>query len=383
MLLLLGCPAPDGEHQPAPTDENHPCSDPASWSPDLDEDGYGSDDPSLAVVACEAPEGHVATLGDCDDAAPGVHPGVNDPCDGIDQDCDGTEETPYDGYLDADFDGFGDPDEHLVLCGPSATHVDNQDDCDDAKAEVHPGAVDMCDGVDTDCDQSVDEDALDGWQLVSVDHVAHTVWRVDRATGALSVLSTLDITDEELPTMDVRDDSVSVVYDAHNLELNRMDACDGTLDLIGASGAGKVCGVAFGPGGVLFGMDNSDDVLVRFDLATGEAFDVGPLGMDIGACGLAYDCTTGRLMGIDAATDTLFEVSAQTGSAMNAVTLQGVNFIAVGVEYDPVTQTILASTRDSYVEIEPGTGAVTTLGSFPGLVEDTHINDLAYYPECP
>jgi len=98
---------------------------------------------------------------------------------------------------------------------------------------------------------------------------------------------------------------------------------------------------------------------------------------------LAYDCTTGRLMGIDAATDTLFEVSAQTGSAMNAVTLQGVNFIAVGVEYDPVTQTILASTRDSYVEIEPGTGAVTTLGSFPGLVEDTHINDLAYYPECP
>ena len=35
---------------------------------------------------------------------------------------------------------------------------ENEGDCDDGNAGIHPGAADSCDGIDNDCDQSVDED---------------------------------------------------------------------------------------------------------------------------------------------------------------------------------------------------------------------------------
>lgn len=51
---------------------------------DADGDGFGS---SESIQACEAREGYVEQTGDCDDAAPNVHPGAPDLCNGIDDDC--------------------------------------------------------------------------------------------------------------------------------------------------------------------------------------------------------------------------------------------------------------------------------------------------------
>jgi len=72
---------------------------------------------------------------DCDDTDPDVHPGATEIAkDGIDQDCDGED------AIDGDGDGYGDAD----LGG---------DDCDDLDPEVHPGVIDYWnDGLDTDCD---------------------------------------------------------------------------------------------------------------------------------------------------------------------------------------------------------------------------------------
>lgn len=81
----------------------------------------------------------------------------SDPCTGLD--CtgkgDGVEHTYF---RDADGDGHGDAKTSIESCAPPpAGYVSSSDDCDDAHAQVHPGAPEICDKLDDDCDGGVDE----------------------------------------------------------------------------------------------------------------------------------------------------------------------------------------------------------------------------------
>jgi hypothetical protein len=99
---------------------------------------------------------------DCDDQDASINPRALEVCDGIDNDCDGqtdptgTADAPT-WYLDADADGFGSGLGRLVACqAPDSNWVDNDLDCDDDDAQVHPDAEEVCDGVDSDCDGAED-----------------------------------------------------------------------------------------------------------------------------------------------------------------------------------------------------------------------------------
>ena len=64
-------------------------------------------------------------------------------------------------YRDADNDGFGNANDSLLLCEPQDGYVTDNSDCNDSNAAVHPGAIEVCDGIDDDCDGLVDEGFAD------------------------------------------------------------------------------------------------------------------------------------------------------------------------------------------------------------------------------
>jgi len=69
--------------------------------------------------------------------------------------------TEYTYYDDADGDGYGNA-TATAETGTSvpAGHAENNTDCDDGDATVHPGATETCNGTDDNCDGSTDEGVL-------------------------------------------------------------------------------------------------------------------------------------------------------------------------------------------------------------------------------
>jgi Putative metal-binding motif len=129
---------------------------------DADGDGYGS----MALPkeqVCEGSPGFTDRAGDCNDYLAYVHPMAPELCNGIDDNCNGQADEGLDKvtmYRDADGDGFG---AHFttdtrVGCSSSG-YAPNQDDCDDKDKDVHPGAMEVCNSKDDDCNGRTDEGA--------------------------------------------------------------------------------------------------------------------------------------------------------------------------------------------------------------------------------
>ncbi len=138
---------------------------------DLDSDGYGS---AISQDACSAPASYVSNNLDCNDTDTSINPSATEVCDAADtdEDCDGlTDDNDPEGasgttlyYPDTDSDGYGDSsDAGTAWCDPPSGIVTDSTDCDDSAtgASTYPGAAEVCDGVDADCDGSLDDSGQD------------------------------------------------------------------------------------------------------------------------------------------------------------------------------------------------------------------------------
>ncbi|MBX2797962.1 MAG: putative metal-binding motif-containing protein [Myxococcales bacterium] len=108
------------------------------WVADRDQDGWV--DPSTTHRACRALVGWSEPGGpiDCDDSDPGVG-------------------ALSSWFVDADGDGSGDSTFAVSACArPPGTTLDGSD-CDDTDSDAAPGLPEVCDGIDNDCVDGVDD----------------------------------------------------------------------------------------------------------------------------------------------------------------------------------------------------------------------------------
>jgi hypothetical protein len=84
----------------------------------------------------------------------------SDLCDGRDEDCTGVaDDDPVtrDAFEDLDADGFGGAATTYCTAERPPELLPTTGDCDDEDAGVFPGALEVCDGVDQDCDGVADD----------------------------------------------------------------------------------------------------------------------------------------------------------------------------------------------------------------------------------
>jgi hypothetical protein len=141
----------------------------------LDADGDGWGVAPTGAFGCGDEPARSLAGGDCADDDPAVHPAAQERCDdeGADEDCDGLADDLDPSvdpsglqsvWIDADGDGYGDARaEALQLCDPGLVEgAPLGGDCDDAAPETHPGAPEVDDGQDNDCDGLTEDSDSDG-----------------------------------------------------------------------------------------------------------------------------------------------------------------------------------------------------------------------------
>ena len=60
-------------------------------------------------------------------------------------------------YKDSDGDGFGDISDSMTTCDVPEGYVTDNTDCDDGNSNVYPGLTELNDGIDNNCDGTIDE----------------------------------------------------------------------------------------------------------------------------------------------------------------------------------------------------------------------------------
>jgi len=139
-------------------------------------------------------DGYTNCAGDCNDNDVFIGPGTSEVCNGVDDNCDGNidegVDVDMDGYSGCGGDDCNDDDSNInpgitevcddgvdnncdgnvdsidPICAPTCSDLDGDgymdascggDDCDDNNPSAYPGAEEICDGIDNNCDGNVDE----------------------------------------------------------------------------------------------------------------------------------------------------------------------------------------------------------------------------------
>ncbi len=386
---------------------------------DNDLDGYGDDDPPPGV-----------DLGsDCDDESAETRPGIGpnplacyadydhdgqgdaNPPTGVSpgDDCDDNDPNTFKGaapnddasacMTDVDHDDWGDN-------SPGNTDVTPGTDCDDSHANTYVGAAEtenpsacMRDddddgwgdtnvpgGVDVGSD-CYDEHAHlnpDTMTLISINGISGGVQTVNLETGAVETFTGISAMGSwSIPTEAI-DPISGMLFVTNTIDnsLHVVDYCNADPPTPLQSHGYDLCGIAFTAAGRLYGFDSEVDLLVELDPDTGDPLSTQSVtlegfGLNVGDCGMAYDCVDGTVLLADVSTKKVYRLDVDTAVATVVADVPAPAF-GRSLAFDPVTKNVHSSSGISSVTIEiNGSDMYIQNADLTSPVDD-----LEYAPAC-
>ncbi len=160
--VFEACECPDGTEGTMQCENEKWADCLCFYYPDKDGDTFG-DENADPHEANEPPAGFVPDDSDCNDDNASTNSERDEICDEEDNDCDGEVDEglnctqPRTWYKDGDADGFGNPHHTKIAPTKPSGYVENDDDCNDDNGNVHPGATEVCNGIDDNCVNGIDE----------------------------------------------------------------------------------------------------------------------------------------------------------------------------------------------------------------------------------
>ena len=245
------------------------CDDAMITYEDMDGDGFGS----MIPVACGADNNT-----DCDDQSINTNPGAAEICNSIDDNCSGAtdEGVLITYYVDNDGDGFGDASITTLNCSAPLGFVPNADDCDDLLSTIYPGAVELCNYMDEDCDGVIDEEVkntyyadadMDGYGDINDD-------TLDCSAPAGYVVDATDCNDLDILINPAGVEVCNEVDDDCDLEIDEFVQTEFYADVDGDS-FGDVNNTVYActlPVGYVTNADDCDDSVMTYEDMDGDGF---------------------------------------------------------------------------------------------------------------
>jgi DNA-binding beta-propeller fold protein YncE len=225
--------------------------------------------------------------------------------------------------------------------------------------------------------------------------VVYSVSTADASMTAMAPLDTLLLAFDVISAA-LRNDAVVYGNNTSNDTLYEIDyqlVCVGQLTLGTVTAApnahaiDSLCGVTFGANAQMYGIDPATDTLVEIDEETGSPGTTFPLTLageplDVGSCGMAWDCMNERLIVANGLDGNVYEIDDATGNA-TLLADTGLTSNPTGVEHDPATGNVWLASDDTLSEVLlDGSNTVNTVGVFSDGLGTPSVSNLAWLPSC-